>query len=275
VDARAEAVAAFMRRHDLAFPVVLKPDVRERGEGVAVVHDAAALRAHLSAWPGRFVAQAYAAGAEFDLLYVRPPGAATGRLLSVAAKTFPTVTGDGVRSLEALALARDDTAPMAAAYFGPHGLDADAVPADGARVRLLDVGTHPRGVLVRDARALATPALVRRLDALADALGGFHLGRLDVRAPDADALQAGRGLTVLDLNGVAAEPTHVYDPAVSVLGAYRALMQTWRWAFRLGAAQAAAGAAVPSARRLARQLRRYGLGLGRLDDDAEGAEDAA
>ena len=40
--------------------------------------------------------------------------------------------------------------------------------------------------------------------------------------------------TVIELNGVAAEPTHIYDPAVSLWSAYKSLYRHWSEAFRIG-----------------------------------------
>jgi hypothetical protein len=72
---------------------------------------------------------------------------------------------------------------------------------------------------------------------------GFYFGRFDVRAASADAFARGE-FTVIELNGVTSEPTHIYDPAVSVFGAYRALFDQWSTAFAIGAANARAGAPV-------------------------------
>jgi hypothetical protein len=43
------------------------------------------------------------------------------------------------------------------------------------------------------------------------------------------------GIRILELNGVTSEPTHIYDPAVSVIDAYRALFEQWRLAYAIGA----------------------------------------
>ena len=51
----------------------------------------------------------------------------------------------------------------------------------------------------------------------------------------AEALREGRTLQVLELNGVSAETTHVYDPDVSLVEVYRVLARQWRIAFEIGA----------------------------------------
>ena len=39
---------------------------------------------------------------------------------------------------------------------------------------------------------------------------------------------------MIELNGVASEATHIYDPAVSVWEAYRVLFRQWALAFEIG-----------------------------------------
>ena len=54
----------------------------------------------------------------------------------------------------------------------------------------------------------------------------------------------GEDITILELNGVTSEVTHIYDPAVSLIEAYRALCAQWRLAFEIGAENASRGARV-------------------------------
>lgn len=79
---------------------------------------------------------------------------------------------------------------------------------------------------------------------------GFYFGRFDLRSASVDDLRAGR-FTIIELNGVTSEPTHIYDPGCSVLAAYRTLAASWSLAFAIGAEQAAAGARVWRLRELA------------------------
>jgi hypothetical protein len=47
--------------------------------------------------------------------------------------------------------------------------------------------------------------------------------------------------TVIELNGVAGEPAHIYDPAVSLRQAYSALLGHWRLAYEIGACNRSLG----------------------------------
>ena len=65
-------------------------------------------------------------------------------------------------------------------------------------------------------------------------------GRYDVRTPDAEAL--GRGeFRIIELNGVTSEATHIYDPRVGLVEAYRTLFEQWSIAFEIGRLNRRAG----------------------------------
>ena len=228
----------------LEFPVVGKPDVGERGAGVAILHDGEDLRLWLEAATGVVLLQAYAPGEEFGVFYVRHPAEPRGRIFSITAKSFPTVVGDGRRSVEELILADDRAVCMAPTYLERNAERLAEVPAEGERIALVDIGNHCRGAIFRDGRALETPALAARIDAIARAFDGFYFGRFDLRAPSAEAFRRGAGLKVIELNGVTSEATHIYEPGASLLAGWRTLFEQWRIAFAIGRENAARGATV-------------------------------
>ncbi|HVR29976.1 MAG TPA: hypothetical protein VMS86_10635 [Thermoanaerobaculia bacterium] len=123
-------------------------------------------------------------------------------------------------------------------------------------MRLVEIGNHCRGAIFCDGRALETPALARRIDEIAHSLPGFHFGRFDLRAPSLEAFQAGRDLSVLEVNGVTSEATHIYEPGASLRAAYRTLFAQWRLAFEIGAANVRAGARATSVPELLALLHR-------------------
>ena len=45
---------------------------------------------------------------------------------------------------------------------------------------------------------------------------------------------AGRNIKIVELNGVTSEATHIYDPKLSLVDAYRVLFAQWRIAFEIG-----------------------------------------
>lgn len=240
---RIAAVERFQARHGLTWPLVLKPDIGERGSGVAIVRSMDDARAYVEAVPeSPVLVQAYQDGLEFGIFYYRLPDAPQGRILAVTEKRFPTVTGDGTATLERLIL-RDDRAVCMARYFlRAHAARLDTVPAAGEIVPLTELGTHARGALFLDATALVTPALTAEVDRISRTYRGFYFGRYDVRVPSIEALQAGRDLRIIELNGATSEATSIYDPRHSIFFAWRTLRAQWRLAFAIGDANRRAGA---------------------------------
>lgn len=230
---RLEAIESARRRLGLEYPFVGKPDVGERGAGVAILRNAAGVEHWLHAAPPSVLVQEYAPGEEFGVFYVRRPSQASGAIFSITAKRFPAVTGDGSSTLERLILADDRAVCMAPLYLERNADRLDSVPAAGERVELTDIGNHCRGTLFRDGRALATPELTAAVDAIARAVPGFYFGRFDLRCPSVEALRAGRDLRIIELNGVTSEATHIYEPGASLLAGWRTLFEQWRLAFEI------------------------------------------
>lgn len=239
------------------WPLVLKPDVGERGEGVVIARDEAEALDALAAQPGLMIAQEYVAGEEFGVFWVKLPGESRGRVTSVARKELPAVIGDGVSDLERLILAHPRHLNMGKHFLERNAVRLHEVPAAGERVVLSPLGTHARGATFLDANALLTPELEAAIEQISARFEGFHFGRYDLRAPSDADLRAGRHLRVLELNGLTSEPAHVYDPQASLLAAWRTLIRQWRLAFRIAAANVAAGARPSTWSEIRAGLRRH------------------
>ncbi|MDT8389941.1 MAG: VTT domain-containing protein [Lentisphaeria bacterium] len=237
---RVAGVKNFMEEQRLDFPLVLKPERGQRGQGVEIVRSNTALADYLARVPGELVAQEYVAGHEYGVFYIRHPESGQGRVFSVTEKVFPELTGDGTRTLEELILADPRAVCMASHYLKVNRNRLGTVVPMGESVRLVDIGTHCRGAIFLDGGRLVTPGLLDRLDAIGMAYEGFFFGRYDVRAESPEAFSEGR-FTILELNGLTSEATHIYDPRHSLGYAYRILFEQWRLAFEIGAANRARG----------------------------------
>lgn len=245
-DAAADLAAAeqAMAAADLAYPVVVKPDIGCNGTGVRLVADRAGLARYLAGFPraaGVLLQEYIPDDGEAGLFYIRLPEEAQGRLTSITLKSAPFVTGDGRSTLRELILA-DPRAGRVARIYLPRLADRlDEVPRQGELVRLVFVGNHCKGSIFRNGAGLATEALTARIDALAKSLPDFHFGRIDVRFATVPALARGEGFRVIEINGVGSEATHVWDPATSLLDAWRAQFYHYGAAFRIAAANRAKG----------------------------------
>jgi pimeloyl-ACP methyl ester carboxylesterase len=253
---RAAVVSAFLGAPDASLPVVVKPDEGQRGSGVVVARTRDAVFAEVERCTVDTILQDFVPGDEFGVFYYRRPDEARGHILSITTKHLPAVVGDGRSTLERLILGGDRTLRMARLHLRQQRTRLTEVPDAGERVPLGDCGSHCRGALFLDGAHLLTPALEAAVDEVARGFDGFYFGRFDVRAASPEAFSDGR-FTILELNGVTSEATHIYDPAVPIAEAYRVLFTQWRLAFEIGAANRRRGAPGASVLTLARLLVRY------------------
>lgn len=255
IDDRIDAALRAMHLLGLEYPIVLKPDVGERGSGVRIIRSEAEVGAYFRKVERDTLVQEYVSGEEFGILYVRHPLQSQGRIFSLTRKRFPYVIGDGVSTVRQLIEADNRARLLLPTYLQYARRRADEVPAEGERVALTDVGNHCRGTIFLDGADLITPALTAAVETMASHAGEFYFGRFDVRAESEQALRCGEGLRVLELNGVSAEATHIYDPAISMWQAYGVLFEQWRLAFEIGAQNHARGVAEDSLWHLAGCIR--------------------
>lgn len=235
---------ASVRQHLPGFPLVVKPDVGERGTGVVIVHNESELAREIDSRTPDTIVQRYVEGAEFGVFYIRHPYESQGRIFSITTKIMTEVMGDGKKTLEELIL-DDDRSYLSQRYFRRTYQDQlGHIPAAGERVVLAKVGSHCRGALFLNGEHLITPALEAEIDRIARTFEGFYFGRFDLRCPDDEALKRGEGIQLIELNGVTSEATHIYHPHTPLIEAYRTLISQWRQAYDIGIANAAAGARV-------------------------------
>jgi len=237
--ARFSAAMAALARAGLEFPIVAKPDVGYQGWGVRRLDDEAALKAYLSSCAPelRLILQRHVGlPGEAGVFYVRHPGAPRGRVVSMAFVHAPHVTGDGVRTLQALVEA-DEVLAKSLAIHAARNLDRwHDVPADGETVALVGPRSARLGAVYRDAADSITPALEAEFDAIARDIDGLHFGRFDVKFGSLAGLERGEDFEILELNGAGAEMLQIWDGRVTLLEAYRTLWRQYRELFAIGAA---------------------------------------
>jgi len=232
---RTAALDSTMRDGAWCWPVILKPDVGERGKGVRLVRNADEARRYLEQHPDATIAQAFDPGpCEAGVFYVRSPAEPSGRIFSITDKRFPTVTGDGVSSIRTLVWRHPRHRAQAGVFLGDPGVDMGRVPPRGERVALGFMGNHCRGSMFLDGAALITPELTAAIDAIAKRTPGFHFGRFDIRYSSVRSFKAGRDFRIVELNGLSSESTNIYDPRTGFLRAQAVLREQWRWAYLIG-----------------------------------------
>lgn len=251
---RLAAIEAFCQMQGFSYPVVLKPDVGQRGAEVSVIRSVEEAEDYLTRNQGLVIVQEYAPGVEYGVFYYRYPSEENGHIYSITDKQFPKLMGDGKTTLENLILNDQRAVCMAPYYLKLHQERLYEVPATGEQVQLVEIGTHARGAVFLDGQTVFTPELEAAIDRVSKTFEGFYFGRYDIRTPSVEDFKRGYNFKVVEVNGVTSEATHIYDPKNSLWTAYLVLFKQWRIAFEIGAQNRARGVAPVSLMRLLRRL---------------------
>ncbi|HMO39557.1 MAG TPA: hypothetical protein PKC76_16255 [Saprospiraceae bacterium] len=218
-----------IQRAGIAFPLIAKPDLGFRGFLVQKIDDETALQAYLKKFPTDFIVQEliWRAG-EFGVLYHRFPGQQHGKITSVTLKEFLAVTGNGYHTVLELVQQDPRAARQLDRLYDTHATLLHTIPAAGERVPLGIIGNHSKGTRFINGNHLIDNYLEKTFDRIADQIPGFCYGRFDIKCDSWEALRRGEGIIILEVNGVCAEPTHIYDPEhISYFGAIRTILQHW------------------------------------------------
>jgi len=250
----------FLRQIGLGYPVVLKPDVGQRGEGVAIIRSEQQLEQHLSKTNTDRIIQEHIEGREFGIFYYRYPDKDAGRIFSITDKRLLKLTGDGRSTLEQLILQDDRAVCMAPFHMRKHQDKLFTVLKEDQLFELVEVGTHCRGALFLDGSATWTPQLEAAIDRLSKQFEGFYFGRYDLITLSVDDFRKGRNFKIVELNGVTSEATHIYQPGTRLWRAYGILMRQWRLAFEIGAINTRRGHKPAPVKKMLGLLIRLGTG---------------
>ena len=208
-----------------SYPVILKPDIGAVGKGVIKIHSDDEFAQILPALKAPHLVQKFSASpAEFGVFFIRRGG--KNQISGINKKHFPSVVGNG----------RDSILELAKRHyrFTDHWniflkyVDTDRVLADGEVLQLSFIGSHTMGCKFTDDTDLCTPELEKSVYEVCDSQPGFNFGRLDVRSESVEAFQAGE-FVVIEINGVASLPTHMFDPENSLARAYRVFLSHGRY----------------------------------------------
>jgi membrane protein DedA with SNARE-associated domain len=244
--------------HKLTLPFILKPDIGQRGNGVRLICSLREAFEYLSELEAPLILQRYVAGPyEVGVFYYRLPGESRGQIFSITEKLFPTITGDGVRTVAQLVLADPRASLISRRYLRRFAERKNEILPEGEVLKLVETGNHAQGCIFRDGDHLWSKALVRRIDNISRSLPGFYIGRYDIRYDNERDFRDGRNFKVVELNGASSEATSIYDARTSLRSAYRVLFRQWRLVFTIGAANRACGCTPDSVRKLWQEWRRY------------------
>lgn len=225
-DQKFAQIQQFANKH--GYPVMLKSDVGCVGKGICKVTDEETARKKAKLLLGDYLLQKYCEKPfEAGIFFVRLNG--QPHVTGINVKHFPSVVGNGQDDILTLARRHQRFTHHWHAFL--QNVDTSEVLADGVEKRLSFIGSHTLGCRFTDDRHLATPELRQAVYRFFESQPGYNFGRLDVRADNEEALIQGE-FVVIEVNGIASIPTHLFDPKYSVWQAWGIFLKHARFLVR-------------------------------------------
>ncbi|WP_159651112.1 D-alanine--D-alanine ligase [Vibrio atypicus] len=233
-----ESVKVRLQDAGLGYPLVAKPDLGCRGVGVKLIQSELQLHDYIETFPssGRFLLQEKSPySAEAGVFYVRQPGEARGKIISITLKYSPRVIGDGKSTLRQLIENCPRAGKLQHLYLPRHIDQLDAVIPAQDEFQLAFAGSHSRGAIFRDGNQFITQQLEQKLDEVLGEFSGFHYGRLDIKFRDIQSLMTGEHFDILEINGASSEAAHIWDSDTPLSHIFSTLLKQYRLLYQIGA----------------------------------------
>lgn len=231
-----------MGSNEITFPIIAKPDVGERGFLVEKIENQNALLAYLQQIKVDFIIQEFVDfREEISVMYHRMPNAPGGVITSVCLKETLTVRGDGVSTIEKL-MQEYPRARFQLPRFKNKNPDfLKIIPQNGETVELEPIGNHCRGTTFLNGNHHIDEDLKVVFDKIGAEMEGIHYGRFDLKCKSIELLKSGRDFKILEFNGVASEPAHIYDPGYSTYRGYKDIYDHWKIIYKISKIQRSQG----------------------------------
>ncbi len=217
-----------MDRAGIKFPLIVKPNIGSRGFLVQKISSFEELLAFLDQQQVDFLLQEYVDyPVEISVLYYRFPNEPKGHISSVTLKEYLKVTGNGKSSVYQLIKQKDRAKLQMRTLMATQEERMSYIPDKNETLELVPFGNHCRGATFYNGNHLVNPQMVETFDRISHQLDGIYFGRYDIKCKCLDSLYKGENFKILEVNGVGAEPAHIYDPNYSIFQAFRDIKEQW------------------------------------------------
>ncbi|SHH83870.1 ATP-grasp domain-containing protein [Flavobacterium defluvii] len=219
-----KSIADAITEKQIYFPLIAKPDIGLRGSGVKKIKTIHELKEYAEKANFDFLVQSLIPFKnEVGIFYVRHPHQKNGKITGIVSKEFLAVTGDGKSTIEDLINQTPRFQLQFDALKGEYGDQLNQILEEGESLNLVPFGNHARGAKFLDGSHLITSKLTNMINDIALQIPEFYFGRFDIMYNTFEELEKGENFQIVELNGAASEPTHIYDPKHSVWFAWKEL----------------------------------------------------
>lgn len=221
-----DVVLELVKNNGISFPLIVKPDLGLRGTAVKKIYNTKDLIGYNATAKFNYLVQELIPySKEVGIFYIRYPNKNKGKITGIVSKEFLTVKGDGQKTLKQLILENPRYAMQYHSLKKEYENELNTVIKKSETINLVPIGNHARGAKFIDFTCLIDDQLTNTIDTLCQQINGFYYGRLDIMYDNWEDLLLGKNYMIVEVNGAASEPTHIYDPKHSILFAWREIIK--------------------------------------------------
>lgn len=211
-----------LQKEKIKFPLIVKPDMGERGKGVEIIPELSDLENHIAGLPKEpYLIQEYIEyPLELGILFYwdlegKP------QISSIGSKSFCHVIGNGKDPFKALVKKNPRLATRIPLLEKRFKKEWETILPKDKHLLIEPIGNHNRGTTFLDGRNYYSKELLDWTANCARQIPGFDYGRFDIKIKDKNAFKRKMNIKIMEVNGVNSEPIHIYDPNYSIWNAYR------------------------------------------------------
>lgn len=230
-----ENIQHILKESQIQFPLIAKPDIGLRGSAVKkILTPQELMEYHKKANFDYLIQDLIPYKNEVGIFYVRFPNEKQGKITGIVAKELLTVTGNGIYTLEELIKENPRYELQLETLRKEYQERLDSILPLNEKLTLVPYGNHCRGAKFIDISHKITPQLNVVIDTMCQQIEGFYFGRMDLMYNTWEELEKGENFSIVELNGSASEPTHIYDPKHSLLFAWKELARHITYMYQIG-----------------------------------------
>lgn len=230
-----EDVLSKLEASQQIFPLILKPDMGLRGNGVKKVCNFEELKDYHAKADFDFLIQdVIPFENEVGVFYVKLPNETKGKITGIVSKEYLIVEGDGISTIEELIKKTPRFEFQLKSLKKEYKDKLLKVLLKGEKINLVPYGNHARGAKFIDSSHLISGKLTNVIENISKDISEFYFGRFDIMYNTFEELENGQNFSIVELNGSGSEPTHIYDPKHSILFAWKELAKHIGYMYKIG-----------------------------------------
>jgi hypothetical protein len=221
-------MAMLFSENEFQFPIIVKPEVGERGWLITKIHSMEELKTYMQAHPIDVLWQTFIdLPLELSIMVYTYPDQRQRDVTSICEKKYLQIAGNGYSSIGQLILEQDRAVLQLEKLLRQFGHKWNEVLPAGEVLILETIGNHCRGTMFLDRQDEIDEPIREVMLSILESMPDIYYGRFDLKTASWASLRKGEHIQIMEFNGTSSDPAHIYQPGYPLIRAYRDMARHW------------------------------------------------